>query len=279
MTLARNLMKKPIRIAKKSTISEVIKKLLEAKISRLVVFDGEKPAGIVTEKDVGRFLYRESSAKSLDKIPLDRIMQPIEYIDGMEHIQKCAKVMIDKKISSLAVGNENNLEGIFTKTDLTQFYAENFAGKKKIVDFMTRDYVSTHTAAPLARAIEKMYEHNISRMIIKNQNNEPVGVVSLRDFFKISLDLGSVEGDFEDHSLLDKIKGGFLSKDGFGDVTLAGDVMTKGIISIKFNEYLDMAAKVMLENGVNGLVVLDGNESVAGIISKTDITRVLSLSN
>jgi predicted transcriptional regulator len=55
--------------------------------------------------------------------------------------------------------------------------------------------------------------------------------------------------------------------------------MTKGIISIKFNEYLDMVAKVMLENGVNGLVVLDGNGSVAGMISKTNITRVLLLSN
>ena len=52
---AQNLAKKPIGILKRSTVSEVINKLLENKVSRLVVLDSGKPVGIVTEKDVGFF--------------------------------------------------------------------------------------------------------------------------------------------------------------------------------------------------------------------------------
>ncbi len=52
--------------------------------------------------------------------------------------------------------------------------------------------------------------------------------------------------------------------------------MTKGLITIKFNQSLYDACKLILENNVSGLVVLDGNESIAGIISKTDITKAIA---
>ena len=52
--------------------------------------------------------------------------------------------------------------------------------------------------------------------------------------------------------------------------------MTKGLITIKFNQSLSDACALILENNVSGLVVLDGNESIAGIISKTDIVKALA---
>jgi len=51
--------------------------------------------------------------------------------------------------------------------------------------------------------------------------------------------------------------------------------MTKGIVSIKFNEKLTKACELILKNNVSGLVVLDGNGSIAGIISKTDIVKAI----
>ena len=52
--------------------------------------------------------------------------------------------------------------------------------------------------------------------------------------------------------------------------------MSKGIITVKFNEDLSAACKTMLNNNVSGLGVLDGNGGFAGVISKTDVTRALS---
>lgn len=275
MSQATDLIKKPIAIVKDSTISEVIQKLLENKISRLVVREKTDYVGIITEKDVGFFLFDENTKQGLDRIPLEKIMRKIEFVDSTESVEHCAKLMLDKKISSLAIGEGGNLAGLFTKTDLVKAYSMNFSGKHKVVDYMTHNYVSTHSAAPLSKVIKKLLENKISRIIVKNQNEEPVGVVALRDLFRISLELGSEEDD-TGFTLSDKIREGFLSEQGFGAISLARDVMTDGIISIRFDEDLAKACDLMLENKVSGLAVLDGNGQIAGIITKTDITRALA---
>ncbi len=275
MSQATDLKKKPIAIVKDSTISEVIQKLLENKISRLVVREKTDYVGIITEKDVGFFLFDENTKQGLDRIPLEKIMRKIEFVDSTESVEHCAKLMLDKKISSLAIGEDGNLAGLFTKTDLVKAYSMNFSGKHKVVDYMTHNYVSTHSAAPLSKVIKKLLENKISRIIVKNQNEEPVGVVAFRDLFRISLELGSEEDD-TGFTLSDKIREGFLSEQGFGAISLARDVMTDGIISIRFDEDLAKACDLMLENKVSGLAVLDGNGQIAGIITKTDITRALA---
>lgn len=273
--IAKNIIKKPIGILKKSTISEVIKKLLENNVSRLVVLESGTPVGIITEKDVGFFLFAETTKQGLDRIPLEKIMNNLEYTYEENSLEKCAQIMIEKKMSSLVVGNKHNLEGIFTKTDLVRYYAENYVGKNKVVDYMTSDYVSTHSAAPLFKVVRKLLENKISRLIVKNQSEEPAGIVSFRDLFRISLELGAEEDD-TGFTLSDQIRKGFLSEEGFGGISLARDVMSSGIITVKFNEDLADACNLMLENNVSGLAVLDGNGGLAGIISKTDVTRALA---
>lgn len=269
-----DIVKKPIGIIKNSTISDVIKKLLENNISRLVVLESGKPVGIISEKDVGLFLFDDATRQGLDRIPLEKIMRKIEYIDEQKTLEECAKIMLDKKFSSLMIGNEERPQGIFTKTDLVKYYSENYVGKNKITDFMTMEYVFTHSAAPLFKVVRKMLENKVSRVIVKNQNEQPVGVISFRDLFRISLELGSDEDS--GNVLAEQVRKGFLSEEGFGGVSLASEVMSDGIITIKFHEDLVDACKLMLENNVNGLAVLDGNSSLAGIVSKTDIIRALA---
>lgn len=264
---------KPITILKNSTISDIIKKLLESKLSRLIVVEAGKPVGIITEKDIGLFLFSETSEQGLDDIPISKIMKPILFVEDGLTPKETAKIMIEKGVSSLAIGSEENIKGIFTKTDLAKYYLEN-SSEKKVVDYMTHDYVYTHSAAPLYKVVRKMLENKVSRIIVKNQKEEPIGIISFRDLFRISFELGSEE-DYSGFTISDQIRKGFLSKEGFGDISLAREVMSKGIISIKFNEKISSACKLILENNVSGLVVLDGNGSIAGIFSKTDMTRAI----
>ncbi|MFB5613482.1 MAG: CBS domain-containing protein [Candidatus Nitrosomaritimum yanchengensis] len=268
------LSNKPITILKNSTISDVIKKLLESKLSRLIVVEEGKPVGIITEKDIGLFLFSETSKQGLDDIPISKIMKPILFVEENLTPLESAKIMIEKGVSSLTIGSEGDIKGIFTKTDLVKFYLEN-PSDKKIVDYMTHDYVYTHSAAPLFKVVKKMLENRVSRIIVKNQNEEPIGIISFRDLFRISIELGSEEDD-SGFTISDQIRKGFLSEEGFGNISLAREVMTKGIFSIKFNEDLSSACELILENNVSGLVVLDGNGSIAGIISKTDIIKAIA---
>lgn len=265
---------KPITILKSSSLSDVIKKLLESKLSRLIVVESGKPVGIITEKDIGLFLFSETTKQGLDDISISKIMKPILYVDDNLTPENSARLMIEKGVSSLTIGSDENIKGIFTKTDLVKYFLQN-PSDKKVVDYMTHNYIFTHSAAPLYKVVKKMLENKVSRIIVKNQDEEPVGVISFRDLFRVSLELGSEEDD-TGFTISDQIRKGFLSEEGFGDISLAREVMSKGIISIKFNEKLSEACKLILDNNVSGLVVMDGNGTIAGIISKTDIIKALA---
>jgi CBS domain-containing protein len=271
-----DICKKPISVLINSTASDVIIKLLENNLSRLIVVEDRKPVGIITEKDIGLFLFSETTKQGLDEISIRKIMKPIIFIEETSTPENSAKMMLEKGVSSLAIGTKDNLKGIFTKTDLIKYYLKNYSENNKVVDFMTHNYIFTHTATPLFKVIKKMLENKVSRIIVKDQNEEPVGIISFRDLFRISIELGSEEDD-SGYTISNQIRKGFLSKEGFGNISLARDVMSKGIISIKFDDDLKNACKLILENNVSGLAVLDGNNSLAGIISKTDITRAIAI--
>ncbi len=180
-----------------------------------------------------------------------------------------------KTLASLAVGTENNLEGIFTKTDLTKFYSVHHAKKYTVADYMTDHVFTVHDTASLTRVMAKMLEHKISRIITKDQHDNPLGVISFRDFFRIALELG-VEDFSDDYSLSDHISKGFVSSEGFGAITLASEIMTRGIFSINSNQDLAKACRVMIDHNVSALGVLDETGKISGIISKTDVTRALA---
>ena len=271
-----DICKKPISILNNSAVSDVITKLLENNLSRLIVVEDKKPVGIITEKDIGLFLFSETTKEGLDDILISKIMKPIVFVERTSTMENSAKMMLERGVSSLVIGTKDNLGGIFTKTDLIRYYLKNYSGNNKVVDFMTHEYIFTHTAAPLFKVVRKMLENKVSRIIVKDQNEVPVGIISFRDLFRISIELGSEEDD-SGYTISNQIRKGFLSEGGFGNISLARDVMSKGIISIKFNDDLKNACKLILENNISGLAVLDGNNSLSGIISKTDITRAIAI--
>ena len=271
-----DICKKPISILNNSAVSDVITKLLENNLIRLIVVEDKKPVGIITEKDIGLFLFSETTKEGLDDILISKIMKPIVFVERTSTMENSAKMMLERGVSSLVIGTKDNLGGIFTKTDLIRYYLKNYSGNNKVVDFMTHEYIFTHTAAPLFKVVRKMLENKVSRIIVKDQNEVPVGIISFRDLFRISIELGSEEDD-SGYTISNQIRKGFLSEEGFGNISLARDVMSKGIISIKFNDDLKNACKLILENNISGLAVLDGNNSLSGIISKTDITRAIAI--
>ena len=173
-------------IDEKSSVLLVICKLLELNKSRLVITREQKPVGIITEKDIGFFLFVEKSNQSLDRILLAHMMKRLVYVDSTIPADLCAKIMTEKNIGSLAVGDGNTLEGIFTKTDLTKYYSMNHEKKYTVADYMTDHVFTVHDTASLSRVVAKMLEHKISRIITKDQNDNPIGVISFRDFFRIS---------------------------------------------------------------------------------------------
>ena len=273
---------KPITIDTNSSLSHVISELLKNNISRLVVTDENSPVGIVTEKDIGLFLLNDDSEKNLDDIPVSLIMNKIISAHDSMSVEKCVEVMLERGIGSLGVTtNGDGLVGIITKTDIAQYYVQKYAGKHTVGDIMTVSYVSMNSDDPLSDVVSKMIGEKISRIFLKNKNNEPEGILTFHDLFHVALEQGNLDSVLDNSDKTISIvftRKGFLSDSGFGNTIKAKDVMTKTFESIDFNEDLIVACETMIQNKINGVGVRI-NDKLGGVASKTDVLKAIYVDN
>ena len=278
MSTVKDIMQKPITIDNSLMLSHVIHKFIETKKSRLLTTNKEgKITGIITQKDVGFFLFANNTEKSLDEIPVSDISKPLVEVSGSTPIEDAAHVMITKNIGSIGVSFSDTV-GIVTKTDLAKYYYQNYVGHKRIGDAMTVSYSAMYEDDKLYQILQKMISDKVSRLVIKNNENIASGIISFGDVFRISMSLGR-EKDVIDNSdpAISVVfpRKGFLSESGFGGTISARDVMSNSITSVDYNDDLVIACTEMLDNNINGCGVLINGE-LSGIISKTDICKILS---
>jgi len=278
MTTVKDIMKKPIVIENSSTISHAIHKFIDSKISRLLTTnDDGKIIGIITEKDIGFFLLANDDEKNLDEISISGIAHPLIEVSESTPIEDVAHIMYTKNIGSVGVSFSDTV-GIITKTDLARYYIQEYVGHRRIGDAMTVSYSAMYQDDKLYQILEKMIHDKVSRLIIKDAENNAVGVITFGDVFRISLTMGE-ESDVIDNSdpAISVIfpRKGFLSETGFGGTSSAKDVMSNNITSVDYNDDLVSACTEMIDNNINGCGVLI-NGKLSGIVSKTDVVKVLA---
>ena len=277
MSTVKDIMKKPITIQNSSSLSHAIHQFLDLKISRLLTTNEEgKIAGIITEKDVGLHLLTNHTEKSLDELFVSEISKSLIEVSESTPVEDAAHIMFTKNIGSVGVSYSDTI-GIVTKTDMAKYYYQNYVGHKRVGDAMTVSYSAMYEDDKLYQILEKMIQDKVSRLIIKNKENDAVGIVTFGDVFRLSLTLGR-DADVVDNtdSAISVIfpRKGFLSSTGFGGATSAKDVMTKKIATVDYNDDLVSACLEMLDNNINGCgVLIDGK--LSGIVSKTDVLKIL----
>ena len=279
MKLAKDLMNAPITIEIDDKISDVIKKLLDHKISRLITTHKGKPIGIVSEKDLALFLLEDKTKRTMDEIPIEEIMKGLVMASPNDTIKQCATTMLDEKISSLAISIGDKVQGVLTKTDLTKFYSENYVGKRTVGEFMTSVYSWAYADDPLYKVLSKMIKKKISRIILRAENEEPVGVLSFKDLFKTALQSGNkkIIKEQKPNLSVTVFRKGFASESGFGKITPARDLMTGKIISVNYDDDLAKVCKILLDKKIHGAGVLSSRNSLVGIISKTDVIQAMAI--
>lgn len=277
MSNVKQIMKKPITIENSASLFKAMSHMTNSKISRLLTTnDSGNIVGIITEKDIGFFLLVNDSEKNLTEIPVSDVAKPLIEVNESTPVEDVAHIMNTKNIGSVGVSSSDTI-GIVTKTDLTRYYIQNYVGHRRVGDVMTVSYSSMYLDDPLYKIVSKMIEDKVSRLIIKNNKNEAKGVITFGDLFRISMTMGK-DNDVLDNSdpLISVVfpRKGFLTQSGFGGTILAKDVMTPNIFSIDYNDDLVMACTEMIENNINGIAVLI-NDQLSGIVSKTDVVKVL----
>ena len=129
-------------------------------------------------------------------------------------------------------------------------------------NWMTKDVISVDVNDSMQDAARLIRKHTIKRLPVM-ENGKLVGIITDRDLKRAS---ASDVTTLEIHELL------FL----ISEIKIS-DIMTKDPITIPLDYTIDEAAQILLEHKLSGAPVVDDEGQVAGIITQTDIFRVLVL--
>lgn len=275
-----HLMRKPIALAPDSTVLEARNLMIKYNVSRIVVSKDNKAAGLLTEKDIARFLYREAPERSLGEITLDEVMtrNPVTVREDAD-LKDCAMTMLDKDISSLVVVDaKKNLKGIFTKSDLVDAYVQHHAGEYKVGKFMTEKVWTVSPDEPIHMAMLLMNMHKVSRIVVVKYG-QPVGIITSRDLLPVSAVFGTgTVGSYwtTRPDIVAKKRQQWYIPSGIKTAFVASDVMTRDPIVVKKDADLADAAYVMMRNRISGLPVVGSKNRLVGIVTKTDVIRAMA---
>ena len=254
-----------------TSIFETLKQMQTNFIKHIVVSVKNKPLGVVTERDINRFLENDKTARAIDEIPIKHVMQKniISLVDGFEdHFVQCATRMDTFKIGCVVLTDDNGgLIGIVSRTDIAKAYSVAFGGKYLIKDFMSKKVVTCRKSDSLKYALDLINRNEVSRLVVTNENGSPIGLITTNTFLTHSDYFTKDQTRSRDYLL--PIKN--------GKKLTVGDMLTDEILTINQEEDLASAASIMVKNKINGIPVIDASKNLVGVITKTDVVRAFTV--
>ena len=116
--LVRDVMSSPVKtIRVGDSVKDAVRKMNKFRIGCLVVMQGDRPVGILTERDIMRKVVEPCIDPSLIKVS-DVMSTPITTIDPASSVEDAARLMSRKHIKKLPVVEDGRIVGIVTSTDL-----------------------------------------------------------------------------------------------------------------------------------------------------------------
>ncbi|MEE9594952.1 MAG: CBS domain-containing protein [Candidatus Hydrothermarchaeales archaeon] len=117
MKKVKAYMTKPVRTIKGSaTMAEAAQHMRKHRIGSLVVVDGDKPVGIITERDIAFKVVADE--KDLDTKVSETMTGDLKTVDGETSLRDAAKLMVSHLIRRLPVFENEKLVGIITIDDI-----------------------------------------------------------------------------------------------------------------------------------------------------------------
>ncbi|HET8857780.1 MAG TPA: CBS domain-containing protein [Nitrososphaeraceae archaeon] len=115
--LVRDIMNSPIiSSSPDSNIKEIAEKMKEEKIGSIVIFEAEKPVGIVTDWDIVTDGFSRDVPPS--SIKTSEIMKKLYTIEGEATITEAARMLRKHNIKRLGVVYKNRVVGIISSSDV-----------------------------------------------------------------------------------------------------------------------------------------------------------------
>lgn len=118
VVLVRDVMSKDVKVVRPDTsVKEVVATMNKFDIGSIVVVQGDRPVGIITERDILRRIVEPCLAP--ESLTARQIMtSPVLTTTETASIEEAAKRMAKKRIKKLLVMSDEKLVGMVTLTDI-----------------------------------------------------------------------------------------------------------------------------------------------------------------
>ena len=130
-----------------------------------------------------------------------------------------------------------------------------------VKDWMTGEVITISPDTTLPEAHKMMTDYAIRRLPVLDKNGRLVGIVTRGDVRGAQPSTATTLSIWEMNYLLSRLK--------------VEEMMTRQPVTIAKDATIGTAARLMLENHISGLPVLDKHGRLAGILTESDIFRMI----
>lgn len=243
-----------ITVDSATTVLDALKLMSKRRISCVVVLLEGEPVGILTERDV---VFAANWVIGQPGLKIREVMsKPVLTASGECSLMQAYQLFTENRIRHLVVlGDRMEMEGIFTQTDLVRALGNRlFAEIPDVSPLMTGHVWRVLPQTTARHALALMASHAISGVVVAEEE-KILGMFTERDAVN-------------------------LVSAGLDLTTLAvGTVMSTPVVTIPAAGTPGQAIDLMRNHAVRRLLVLDDSGRLAGVLTQTDLTRILDQGN
>jgi CBS domain-containing protein len=258
MKIEKVMTKKIINVNKNDDLVHVLDLMEKHDITKIPVMDNHSLVGIVTDNKITDKLGSIKSkgipaARMHASSVVDKDFSPVSPHDDVETI---LKTVGEPGLTMLPVMEKEKLVGVVTKADLLPLITSN----TKIKEVMNKEI---HAVSPEDRVVHArriLLDNDIGRIPVVNEG-KVVGVIADREiafaFAKIKKSFSMGQQHHQIRELLVK------------------DVMKKNVITVPGDVTVKDTADLMIKQGVGCIPIVDKNEKIRGMVTRTDLLKKL----
>jgi CBS domain-containing protein len=243
-----------VAVEVESAVREALLLMSESRISCVIVTVHDEPIGILTERDV---VFAANWLLGQPELLVKEVMsKPVLTASAETTVLQAYRIFSEHRIRHLVVVDARlEMYGVFTQTDLVRSLREKaFNGLRDLEPLMSPRVLHIEPDVPARYALSQMARRSVSGIVVID-DGKPVGMFTERDVVSCiahGVDLNSVP---------------------------VGEVMSTSVVATPLSTPPHETIGLMMKESIRRLLVVDEIGALAGILTQTDIGRVLDRSD
>lgn len=244
----------PVVLEPSVFVNDAVAAMAQSQVSCALIYQQQQLIGIVTERDIVRVVAQQ---KNPEKLTVAEIMtQPVITISisDIDSIFSISRLFSKHQIRHLPVIDEQSqVLGVITPHDVRHLLRpEHLLRHLRVNEVMVTSVFTGSPEDSIYGIAQQMADHQVSCVVIVNSHgSRPMGIVTERDivqYHAMGLDFGQLTAEV---------------------------VMSQPLTTVQPQEYLWAVHQHMQRLRVRRLVVSDSNGLLAGIVTQTQLLKLL----